>query len=82
MANTPSGRFSRFPAVNRDVVAVIAEEGDVEGLDDLDDSFFDISEMSARQVLAWVGDDELRREFARHAEEEGRRRKGLLADLG
>ncbi len=124
MSHKPSGRFSRYPAVNRDVLSLSDREVVVNGVvaeevtssepvvitttrvevaevqvaedfdfydsedDDLDDShldadgiLIDIAEMTARQVLDWVGDDEIRREFALQSESEGRARKGLLSEL-
>ena len=76
MARTTSGRFSRFPAVNRDKSPAPREA--------ISRPVFrgiDIDSMSVKEVLAWAGEDEDRRWWAYDQEAVSRRRKGILSEL-
>lgn len=92
MAGKTSGRFSRYPAVNRDVpggtatpVAKVAAKpiaAPVEKVvDNPVDNSVDLSNMTVAEVLAWVGDDDTRRAEALAAEQSGKQRKSLLDAL-
>lgn len=79
MAKTyPSGRFSRYPAVNRDAApsqpvvapAPAAEQGPK------------VADMTIDEVLAWVGNDPARAAEATTQETAGKQRKSLLEALG
>ena len=83
MAKTyPSGRFSRYPAVNRDTApsqpvvapapapAPAAEQGPK------------VADLTIDEVLAWVGNDPARAAEAKTQETAGKQRKRLLEALG
>ena len=89
----PSGRFSRYPAVNRDVAphgATYAER--MAGATPADATskpahkvqavaLPEVDAMTVREVLDWVGSDAARREAVVQAESAGRGRKGILDAL-
>jgi hypothetical protein len=75
MAKTkPSGRFSRYPAVNRDnTTKPVAKPTS---------SSPDLADMTVAEVVEWVGDDPDRRATALAAEASGKQRKGVTDALG
>ena len=76
MAKTyPSGRFSRYPAVNRDAASAPAPAPAANQVPDLTDLTID-------EVLAWVGNDPARAAEAKTQETAGKQRKRLLEALG
>lgn len=89
MAGKTSGRFSRYPAVNRDggaapvakQVAKPAAKPVAAPVDNPVDNSVALSDMTVAEVLAWVGDDDARRADALAAEQSGKQRKSLLDAL-
>ena len=90
-----SGRFSRFPAVNRGVpghgstypervAGTPLVEAPVPASDpepQVEVETVDLEAMTVNEVLHWAGDDAERRAFALDAELTGRNRKGVLNAL-
>jgi hypothetical protein len=72
MGNVTSGRFSRYPAVNRSVSKPTSKNTT---------ATTDTSSMTVDEVIAWVGDDASRRAEALATEQAGKNRKSLLGAL-
>ena len=90
-----SGRFSKYPKVNRSVPGLPATAAERFALAGAPVSASpepsvsskaevvvpDLAEMTVAEVLGWVGDDDERRSAALAVELDGRARKGLIKTL-
>jgi hypothetical protein len=91
-----SGRFSKYPKVNRSIPAAPASAADRLALASAPPAAAvaapkpvvaapvvvpALEDMTVAEVLEWVGDDDKRREAALAAEQDGRARKGLIKTL-
>lgn len=87
-----SGRFSKYPKVNRSIPAAPASAADRLALASTPApapkpvvaapvAVPALEDMTVAEVLEWVGDDDKRRQAALAAEQDGRARKGLIKTL-
>lgn len=90
-----SGRFSRYPAVNRDVpghgatypersreAGRTAQEPTGAKVEPVVEEAPDVDAMTVAEVLAWAGDDVDRQRVALEAELAGRGRRGIVEAFG
>ena len=78
---TTSGRYSRFPAVNRAAAAPATAPAPAVAPAPAAEPAPDFAELTVAEVLEWAGDDAGRRAEALAAELAGKNRKSLVEAL-
>jgi hypothetical protein len=76
----PSGRHSRFPAVNREGASRPAPQPQQTAAP-AESQTPNFNDLTVREVLEWVGDDAARAATALAAERAGKNRKSLIDQL-